>query len=247
MGMKKPDVHNRFALRRTMELWDDFKYYVSTDLWTTTKDTSPTAAVSDGVGGILTLTGDTTANDEVYVASTVQCFKFVADNPIIVEAMLQFSEQNTNQAAMMFGLMSSVGADSIVDTTGEPKSSFSGAVIYKVPGGTQWKTCSSLGSTQTKNQSTTNAPDTAYHRLTINVMPVSSSIAEVTYYVDGVQLGTSGGRPGQNLIKDQLTYTSAAVMGVFVGLKQIATGVAEVLNVDYLAGEQLVRPFVPNI
>lgn len=242
--MQKPDIHNHFQLRRTMGLWDDFLSYTSGQLWTTTKDTTPTVAAGDAQGGILTLTGDTTGNDEAYAALTNQVFKYTDKMPIIGEAAVQFAEANTNQAAMMFGFMSAVGANAIVDTTGEPKASFSGAVIYKTPGSTVWKTCSSIGTTQTKNTSDTTAGGSAFQRLLIEIMPVSATLAEVTYYVDGIQLKSSGGRPGQTKIKDQVTYTGAAAMGLFVGMKQIATGVAEVLKVDYIAAEHLTRLYL---
>jgi hypothetical protein len=240
--MNKYDTHDALLKRRTFGLFDDFAYYVSTDLWTTVAD-GATVAASALEGGILTLTGDTTLNDEVNVATTLACFKFVSSNPLMCELFVQYSEANTNKMNFGFGFTSAGGsADMLVDTTGEPAASFSGAIIYKVPGGTQWKTCSSLGSTQTKNQSDTTAGGTAYQRLQIVVEPVSSTIAEVTYYVDGIQLKTTGGRPGTTLIKDQLTYTSAVVMNLWFGLKQGST-TAEAAAVDYAAAEQLRATF----
>lgn len=243
MGMQKPDIHDSFRFRRTMGVWDDFLWYTSGQLWTTIKDTSVAVAGGDGVGGILTITGDTTLNDEGYVAMTNQLFKYQANTSMIAEAYIQYAEANTNEAIVGFGFMSGVAGDALVDTTGEPKSSFSGALIYKVAGTTVWKTCSSIGSTQTKNVSDTTAGGTNYQRLLIEIVPVSSTIAEVTYYVDGVQLKTAGGRPGQTKIKDEVTYTGAVAMGLFVGLKQGAATNAETLNIDYIAAEELARRF----
>ncbi len=243
MGMNKYDLHDVLELRRTMLLFDDFQEYASGVSngcgWTTVTAGGGTAAVNDGNGGILTLAPtDSTLNREVYVKGSHQLFTFAANQPMMCEAFLQYSEANTNKANIAFGFMSSVGAASMQDNTGEPKTNFSGAVIYKVPGGTQWKTCSSIGTTQTVSQSDTTAGGSAYVRLRIEVMPVSSTLAEVTYYVNGIQLKTSGGRPGTSLIKDQMTYTGALSMAVFMCCKNGST-TAESLLVDYVGCEYL--------
>lgn len=241
MGMNKADICNQWQLRRSYTDLEDFDWYSSGNRWTSVLGGSATAAVNDGVGGILTLSCvDSVLDREAYVKQTTQLFKFVNNQPIVCEAFLQYTEANTNEACVAFGLMSAVGAASMQNAAGldEPKTSFSGAVIYKVPGGTQWKTCSSVGTTQNKNQSDTTAGGTSYTRLTIEIMPVSSTIAEVTYFVDGVMLKTTGGRPGQTKIKDELTYTGALNMQLFACVKNGSTS-PEVLNIDYIAWSQL--------
>lgn len=245
MGVSKTDIHDAYKLRRTYGDLDDFASYTDGQLWTKVVGGSASVAVNDGQGGILTLSCiDSTQDREAYVKHTTQLFKFVANNPIVVEAYLQYTEQGTNQASVAFGLMSSVGALSIQNASGsnEPKTSFSGAVIYKVPGGTVWKTCSSLGTTQTKSTSDTTAGGASYQRLMIVVEPVSSTLAEITYYVDGNQLKTATGRPGTAKIKDQLTYTGAVAMQLFVCMKNGDTN-AQTLNVDYMAWEHTTRLF----
>ncbi len=234
-------------MRRTMLWFDDFQDYSSAASngvgWTTVTAGSGAATVGDTTGGVITLAPtDSTLNREVYVKSTRQLWKFVANQAFMGEAFLQFTEANTNKANIAFGFMSSVGSASMADTTGEPKASFSGAVIYKVPGGTVWKTCSSLSTTQSVNVSDTTAGGSSYVRLRIEVMPISSTIAEITYYVDGNQLKTSGGRPGQTMIKDQLTYTGAAQMGIFLCCKNGST-TPETLLVDYVCSEYLRATF----
>lgn len=243
MGMNKYDLHDVIELRRTMLLFDDFQEYASGVSngcgWTTVTAGAGAVTVGDGLGGILTLAPtDSTLNREVYVKGSHQLFALANNKPFCAEAYLQYSEANTNKANIAFGFMSSVGAASMQDTTGEPKTNFSGAVIYKVPGGTQWKTCSSVGTTQIVNQSDTTAGGSAYVRLRIEVMPVSSTLAEVTYWVDGVQLKTSGGRPGVSLIKDQLTYTGSVAFAVFMCCKNGST-TPESLLVDYVGCEAL--------
>jgi hypothetical protein len=246
--MSKYDVHDILELRRTMLLFDDFQEYASGVSngcgWTTVTAGAGAATVGDTVGGVLNLAPtDSTTNREVYVKGSHQLFLFANNKPFCGEAYIQFTEANTNKANIAFGFMSGVGAASMADTTGEPKASFSGAVIYKVPGGTVWKTASSVGTVMggaggVAQVSDATAGGAAYVRLRIEVMPISTTIAEVTYFVDGIQLKTSGGRPGQALIKDQLTYTSALQMSVFMMCKNGST-TAETLNVDYVGCEHL--------
>ena len=239
MGMNKVDTHDAYLKRRTFGDFEEFDFYASGNRWTSVLGGSATAAAGDAVGGQLTLSCvDSVTNREAYVKMTNQLFKYQNNTPIQVECYLQYSEANTNKANIAFGLMSSVGAASMQDTTGEPKTNFSGAVIYKVPGGTQWKTASSVGTTQTVTQSDTTAGGSAFQRLMIEIMPVSSTLAEVTYFVDGNQLKTSTGRPGTGKIKDQVTYTGAVNMALFVCCKNGSTS-PESLLVDYIAWEEL--------
>lgn len=239
--MNKFDIHDRLLNRRTCELFDDFLSYASgaTSLWTTTAGGSATATVGAGLGGLLTLSAvDSVDNREIYVATTASLFSFAANKPFMAEAYIQYAEANTNAANIAFGFMSSVGAASIQNDGAGPKSSYSGAVLYKVDGGTQWKTQSSVGTTQTTNQSDTTAGGSSYVRLRVEVVPISSTLAEVTYFVDGVQLKTASGRPGQTKIKDQLTYTGSTNMQLFLCLKN-GTTTPESMIVDYVAAESL--------
>lgn len=238
MGMVKCDTHDALLKRGTHGFLEEWNTYSSGGMFTTTTGGSGAATVGSAPFGILTLAPtDSTLNREVYVATTNALFLFQNNKNISIEAYLQFSEANTNKANIAFGLMSAIGAASMADTTGEPKASFSGAVIYKVPGGTVWKTASSVGTTNNVSVSNKTAGGSAYHVLRIDIEPVSSTIAEVTYFVDDVQLQLATGRVGQNLIKDQLTYTSALNMQLFVCCKNGST-TPETLLVDYVAWEQ---------
>lgn len=242
MGMVKCDTHDSLMKRRTHGIFQDWNYYSSGGEFTTTTGGAGAATVGSAPYGILTLAPtDSTLNREVYVATTNSLFLIQNNHILIAEAFLQFSEANTNKANIAFGFMSAVGAASMADNTGEPKASFSGAVIYKVPGGTLWKTCSSVGTTPNTSTSNTTAGGTAYVALRIEIEPVSATIAEVTYYVNDIQLQTSGGRPGQNYIKDQLTYTGALNMQLFTMCKNGST-TPETLLEDYRAAEQLRAP-----
>lgn len=247
MGMNLTERQDLLLKRRSMMVFDDFTYYVSGDQWTSVTGGAATAAVADGANGILTLSCvDSTLNREVYVRSTTALFNLANNKPIYCECQLQYSEGNTNKAGIIFGLMNAVAAGALADTTLVPKSSFSGAVIFKAVSTTYWQTESSV---TTVNTLTTVdnllVPGGAnYQRLGILIEPVSSTLAEVTYYIDagspitasagGVLLQARNNLTNKTLIKDQLTYTGASGMQLFVGVKNGST-TAETLNVDYMA------------
>jgi hypothetical protein len=249
--MNKYDLHDVIELRRTMLLFDDFQEYssgVSNGCgWTTVTAGSGTAAVGDGLGGLLTLSPtDSTLNREVYVKGSHQLFAFTSPFSFCGEAFIQYTEANTNKANIAFGFMSAVGAQSMQDSTqtnpGYPKASYSGAVIFKIPGSTVWQTSSSVGTVNNQNISTTTAGGSAYVRLRIEVMVLSTTLAEVTYYVNGIPLQISGGRPGTSIIKDQLTITSSIAFAPFVCCKNGST-TPESLIVDYIGCEALRATF----
>ncbi len=253
MGMTKVDYHDSLLKRRTYGGFTDWDEYTTAGRWTTTNTSTGTgvAAVlaTTGPNGILSMAvTDATSNFELCVMMTNSPFLFANNRALMCETYMQFTDVTSNNAIIGFGFMSGTALLSFVDTTGEPKTSFSGAVIYKVPGGTQWKTASSVGAgsagagTRNVSQSTTPCGGSSYHRLKIIAEAVSSTIMEVTYYVDDHQLQIAGGRPGQSYIKDQLTYTSAAAMGIIHTVKQLSTVPATALW-DYTGWEQLRTQF----
>lgn len=179
---------------------------------------SGTGTVADGVGGICPLVpsdGTVADNDEIYLSSVIELFKFVEDKPIYAEALIQFTEANTDDANVCFGLMDGVAANAIQDDGAGPKSSYSGAVIYKVDGGTKWNCETSLAASQTTTASQHTAGGSSYQRLGIECLPVSSTIMEVAFFLDGQQMLDANGKP----IKHAFTYTSATDMNLFIGAK----------------------------
>ena len=236
MGMNLVDLHDAELKRRTFFVWDDFVNYTSGGLWTSlAADTTATVTVSDGAKGVLAIYTDGTDNNEAAVKTTKEVFLIAANKPIIGEAKLQYTEANTDDANIAFGFADAIGANLLVDNGAGPKTSFSGALIYKVDGGTVWKCVSSLSTTQTISTSATTAGGSAYQTLRIEIRPVTSTIAEVSFFVDGVQLKDS---TTNKPIKHSLTYTSATEMQVGAYAKAGGAN-AETLNVDYIYAAQL--------
>lgn len=215
--------------------FDDFDWAVTAHRWTTlVADTTPTVAVGDAAGGVVTLFTDTTDNNEVAIKTTAELFLFAAGKPLFCEGLIKYSENDTNKANVFFGFSDAIGANQLLDNGAGPKTTMSGMGIFKVDGGTAWKTVSSKSTTQTINTSTKTAGGTAYQRLRIEGRPVDATTYEITYYVDGVPLRDSRGVQ----IKDNLTLTSATEMQVGLYAKTGGGAGGETVLCDYIAAYQ---------
>lgn len=176
--------------------FDDFFHYVSADLWTSVLTDSGTAVVSDTVGGRITLTcsdGTVADNDEAYIRTTAELFKFADDKPIVAEALLQFTEADTSAANILFGLMDAAGANALQDNGGGPKSSYSGMVFFKEDGQTVWSCENSLAAAQTTTQLTAansldgaarTAGGSSFQKLRLECRPKSSTKADFLFFID---------------------------------------------------------------
>lgn len=226
------------SARKQLEVFSDFEEYVSGDLFTLVATNSGTATNTDGAGGLLSLTpsdGSVTDNDEIYLRTTKEMFLFANDKPIYFEVRIQYTEGATDDLNVCVGLMNAVAADSILDDGGGPKASYSGAVVFKVDGGTVWNCESSLAGTQTTTASTTTAGGSAYQTIGIHFQPTTSTTGEVTFTIDGAPFLDSNG----DVIKHTITYTSATEMHAFVGMKNGADTTVETLVLDYLYAAQV--------
>lgn len=191
---------------RDFEGREDFAWYISPHMWTKLASDTNTAVAQAGTTtcGILSITTPATSsdNDEAANYMTGKNFLFAANKPIVVETFQQFTEANTSAANVAFGLASiSTLTDLIADNGTGPAASFSGALIYKVDGGTVWRCVSSVGTTQTISVSTTTAGGSAYQRLRIEVLPYTSTQNQVLFFVDDVQLiDATSGKPIAHIV-----------------------------------------------
>jgi hypothetical protein len=220
---------------------DDFINDQADTVMVDTVTDSGTVASGDAVGGIMVLTpsdGTVADNDEAYLATPNEVFKFAAGKPMHAVCRLQFTEANTDDANVAFGFQNAVGANSIVDNGAGVKTSGSGAMIYKVDGGTKWKCVTAMNGTITDadDTSTTVAGGSSYQVLEIDVVDsnVNSGYITVTFKVDGRYLVKSDG----SVIKHHVAIASATEMQLWVGVKNGDTNL-ETLNVDYIAASQL--------
>ena len=217
--------------RLDFELFDDFLWYISPHLWTSlVADTGSTCAIdADGVGGIVQLGTDTTDNDETCLASTNELALFAADKPFYAECRLQYTELTGNAANVAFGFADALGADQITDNGGAAAINSSGALIYKLDGGTVWRCNSENNAVATDTVGIQTAGGASYQTLAIEVVPVDATNVEITYFVDTRPITDSRNRP----IKHTVAYASATEMDFGVYMK---TGTTEALtvNVDYI-------------
>jgi hypothetical protein len=236
--MKALPLPQLLAEARQMTIFDHFTYYSSGGHLTSVLNNSGTATAGDSAGGRLSLTssgGSPALNDESYVKSTNQLFLFAASKPLLFESKVQFSEANTNKANIVAGFMSGVAAGAMQNGSAGPKTSFSGAVIYKIGNGTVWRFMTSMGSTQTDAVSQHTAGGSADQTLTIECNPVSSTLIECVPFLNGVQFLDANNKP----IKQTITLNSPAQMNAFFGVKTGSSSL-ETLVADYLAATQLV-------
>lgn len=223
----------------TFTIWDDFAEFVTGDVWTSVLTDSGTIAVEDMAGGILLFTasdGTVADNDEVYLKSTKEVLLFANDKPIYYGARLKFTEANVDDANVCHGMMDAVAANAILDDGGGPKASYSGAVFFKVDGGTVWWFETSIAGVQTTTQvsDVANAGDGTYRWFEIEVRPINSTLMEVIPKIDGKQCLDTNYQP----IKHRVTYTGATEMNVFAGLKNGGANL-ETMRADWIAARQL--------
>lgn len=227
-SMKDRDVCGHF---------DDFFWYISPHLWTSlAADAGSSIAQEDLIGGQIEIIPGTTNNNEAAVATTNKPFIFSAGHPMFFEAFVQYTEQNTSAMNCCVGFSSVMNtANMLLDDGAGPATNFSGAIIYKVDGGTVWKCMSSNGTTQTSTTTAITAGTaSAFTKMRIEIHDYTSTTCQVTYFVDDKQLRDST----YNLpIVHTVLYASAAQMQAGAYVKQGSTS-ADLLVVDYIAAYQ---------
>lgn len=183
---------------------------------------------ADGAAGTCTLTSGAVDNDEVYAFSVFEQFKPAANKPLWLEAKVTLTEGNTDDANVFVGLMDAPAADALVDDGAGPKTSGSMLGFYKVDGGTNWFSISSVGATQNKDDSGTARVSGTAVTLRIEFDPGTGvTDGTVRFYIDGTLEHT----------ETLWDYTSVTDMALCFGVKAGGAN-AEVLAVDYVACEQ---------
>ena len=156
---------------------DDFQHYDGTNDF---------ALVKDGAGGILILGTDVDDNDEAYVSSIAEIFKFAANKPLWFEASVALIESAVNKLNMIIGLSDTVGANSLLDNGAGPMASYDGAVFFKVDGGTVWQFETSDAGTQVTNSNVAARVSGAAIRLGFIFDPNDGDTGKITPYINGV-------------------------------------------------------------
>ena len=106
MAVRTDGLPELLRLRNQFTIQDDFTRDVDSADWVTTISDLGSVAVGDAASGILALVpsdGTVADNDETYVESANEVFKFTADKPLLFEARVQFTEANTDDANILVG------------------------------------------------------------------------------------------------------------------------------------------------
>lgn len=195
---------------------DDFYGYDASNDYTLVADTDGSAALIDIAGGAVEIISDGDDNDEAYLSSKAESFKFAASKPLWFEARVIGSADN-----LIVGLSDTVGANTLQDTEVGPAASFDGAVFF-VDAGAVWKFETSNAGTQTTNANVgAYAADTAY-RVGFHFDPADGTTGKVTPYLNGVA-GTA-----QNI-----TLAGLEEMHILFGVKSAGTAEGSLI-VDYV-------------
>jgi hypothetical protein len=217
-------------------LYDDFFSYNTGDQWTDlAADAGVTApAVGDVVGGRLSMATGATDNNEVAAKTTEELFLIADSRPIIGEARIQFTEANTDDANVLVGFMSALGANAMVDDGAGPRTTGNYACLTKRDGETVWRCSSRNGTESNETVSTKTAGGTAFQDLRIEIADWTGTKVSITYYVDGERLKDSNG----NEITHELTITGSTEMNFGMYIKAGGAN-SETLVTDYASAWQV--------
>lgn len=233
--------------RFTSPLWDLDTFYYSSDFdktivageWVATLTDTGTAAVGDAAGGIVTLTpsdGTVADNDEVYLASANELFRFLANRNVYGRARVNFVETAAGVYNAFFGFMNAVAANAIVDDGGGLRASGSILALEKRDGETTWRLTTRNGATGTSTLSTASTTMIAgqFQVLEVQAEDVGNGTLRCSARVNGKLLTDVNGQ----VIRHSVLITGATEMQVALGAKLGAITNNDVLLADYIYAAQ---------
>jgi len=225
----------------TMFVFDHFTGDQSDISAVDTVTDSGTVLIGDDVGGIVTLTpsdGSVGDNDEAYLATPNELFKFGTNRAIYGRTRAKFTEVSAGVANVAFGFQNAVGANSIVDDGAGLKVSGSTVGIYKVDGETVWRVASSCNGTSTVTKTNKAATAALWYVLEIEVLDWDGTSMLVSFKVDGEVLKDTLGAPIQHTV----AIASATEMQMFAGIKLGGATNNDTLLLDYWYGATCMAP-----
>jgi len=259
-GLIKPDTNDAMHKFRTAFIYDHFMEGFSssaTGKWVTTGTTGSGASVAINTaapaGGKLTFTTGATQNNIAQMQSAYSVFQFLSNQPQQCICNLAYTEGNVNLAGIAFGFASS-WTNILANTTYALPTTLSGALIYKIPGGTYWNVFGSVGTTQYTQLTTAICQNAGTpQNMAIYAMMDSASNVELTFEVYGAgntatpqapwAYPSTLGMSRYQIAKFYIPYASAAAMqlGLFV-ISGDPGGTSEVVNLDLIGGGILSIP-----
>lgn len=182
--------------------FDDFQGFLTADQtakYTVVTTTDGSVLQRDSApGGVDILTAAATGgNEETYLIREAETFKFAANKPLVFEALVQATEDDTNQNNLIVGLTDGAAAALMTDNGGGPKAGGNTLAFYKVDGGLNWwihARDEQDGNVYSVELTAANSLDkvahvgsgAAHQRLRIEFLPKQGTLSDVVYYIDGV-------------------------------------------------------------
>ena len=181
MGMFKVDIGSLLRKSRTAEVFDHFESYTDTQLWTK-GGVNGTVTNPDANGGQIVLTTLASQSNTAFVGTTRKNWQFVANQPMVFQIGLNYTEAAVNQAGIFVGF-TSVFTGILTNVTGVPLTPFSGCGIFKKPGDTLWSAITSVGATQQITQSKSSCIQPGLTQvLIVQVMVNAGGQVEATFW-----------------------------------------------------------------
>ena len=213
--------------------YDDFHRLDTSANYQETSDGTPGFAVTDSdvlSGGWLEIKTQPSTplnNNEVYVSTVKQTWVFLDGKKLWFEVGINLAEANVDDANIIVGLSDTVGANFLVDDGAGPATSYDGAVLFKVDGGTVWQVQTSSGASQATDNSAGSFTSGANQVLGF-YFDGTTTTSTIEFFVNGTTQGA------QNI-----TLSGLEAMHIVFGVKCGADTQIETLNVDYVKVCQL--------
>lgn len=196
---------------------DDFYTADTTFDYALVTDSGGSAVAGDVAGGYVVITNNGTDNDESYLSSYAESWKFAASKPLWFEARVA----GVGDHNFIVGLSDTVGANFLLDSEGGPAASYDGAVFFSA-GSADWQFETSNAGTQVTNTSVGAYATTVAVRLGFLFDPNDGTTGKITPYFNGVA-GTT----------HDITLSGLEEMHIVMGAKN-KTAAAAVFSVDYV-------------
>lgn len=213
------------SMKNLHEFKDDFDHgYDTTNVWAVVEDAGAGGgdALDDSVYGVLSVGCDGDDNDECYVSSIAENWKFQTNKKLYFETRITLTEANTDDANFIIGLSDTVAANSLQDDGAGPMASYDGAVFFKVDGTMKIQFETSNAAAQVTNATLDDFVSATTYVLGFLYDYNDGVTAKVTPYVDGVA-GTT----------HDLTIAGLEEMHILMGVKAGGAN-EEALKVDYV-------------
>lgn len=196
-----------------------------TDLdWVDTITDSGTVTIDDAANGLAVLVpsdGTVADNDEAYFATSNEVFLPVNGKPFIIGGYVKWTEANTDDANIGFGVANAPAANLLIDNGGGIRASGTLAAIYKVDGETAWRCTSRNQSDVTISLSNQSSTSTGYQYLEIEFTEFTSTSCKVHF-----RFGTNPNDASPLIdsttlkpIVHTMLYASATEMAAFFAVK----------------------------